>query len=382
MDNRRLLIAVLLSLAVLILWQYLFPPKPKPRLPTQTEAGSTAAAKTLTTPAGTPIPAPGAAAAAPAGTVGTVGTTVGAPVQGPAVVAEREERVVIESDRARAELSNRGAQLVSFALKQDRTADGHPLELIRTRSGGIYPFGLVGADLAPLPVDGALFAVESRDPSGVTFHYNGPLGACSKTFRFDQDGLLKAEVTVPGRNDWNLVVGPGIRNPTEAELKSRYQSRSAVWDLGGTVETLDTRKAERRELPAGGLRFVGIEDSYYLTAMIPGRGLGRAVLQPVLLETGTGGVVTRFVPLPPRTRSPRSRRASAASSSSSSTPRATPWASTPTGERRPTSGWPPSPTASTGRSTSAPSALSPGRFWSACTGSTATSCATTAGPSC
>jgi YidC/Oxa1 family membrane protein insertase len=298
-DNRRLLIAVLLSLAVLILWQYLFPAKPKPRLPTQTEAGSTAAAKTLTTPAGTPIPAPGAAAA-PAGTAGTTGTTLGAPVQGPAVVAEREERVVIESERARAELSNRGAQLVSFALKQDRTADGHALELIRTRSGGIYPFGLVGADLAPLPVDGALFAVESRDPSSVTFHYNGPLGSCSKTFRFDPNGLLKAEVTVPGRNDWNLVVGPGIRNPTEAELKSRYQSRSAVWDLGGTVETLDTRKAERRELPAGGLRFVGIEDSYYLTAMIPERGLGRAVLQPVLLETGTGGVVTRFLPLPPK----------------------------------------------------------------------------------
>jgi YidC/Oxa1 family membrane protein insertase len=303
-DNRRLLLAVLLSLAVLILWQYLLPPKPRPRVPTQTEAGSTAASKTLGTPAGTATPAPGTAAT-PAGTVASapgVPSASGATpaLAGPPAIAEREERVVIESERGRAELSNRGAQLVSFALKQDRTADGHPLELVRIRSGGLYPFGLVGADLNPLPIDGGLFTVENRDPSGVTFRYNGPLGTCRKTFRFDKDGLLTAEVTLPGRNDWSLAFGPGIRNPTAAELGSRYQSRSAVWYLGTDVETLDTRKADRRELPAGGLHYVGIEDSYYLTAVLPGRSLGKVVLQPVLLETGTGGVVTRFFPLPPK----------------------------------------------------------------------------------
>ncbi|HEV7517556.1 MAG TPA: membrane protein insertase YidC [Thermoanaerobaculia bacterium] len=295
MDNRRLLLAVLLSLAVLILWQYLFPAKPPVRVPTQTAAGSTAAGKTLSTPAGTPVPEPGGPA-----TPALPPTTVAAAANpaDPQAIAEREERVVLENGQTRAELSNRGAQLVSFVLRQDRTADGKPLELVRARTGGLYPFGLVGRDLAPLPLDGALFAIESRDPTGVTFRYNGPLGTARKSFRFDKDGLLTAEVTVPGRNDWSLAIGPGIRNPTAAELGSRYQSRSAVWDLGGNVETLDTRKAERRELPAAGLRFVGVEDSYYLSAVIPGRGLAATVLQPVLLETGTGGAVTRFIPVP------------------------------------------------------------------------------------
>jgi YidC/Oxa1 family membrane protein insertase len=303
-DNRRLLVAVLLSLAVLILWQYLFPAKPKPHLPTQTAAGSTAASQTAAAPAGTPVLPPGTPAAPGLpGIAGTAGTpTMAATPVGPAVAGEREERVVIESAWARAELSSRGAQLVSFVLKQDRTTDGHLLELVRIRSGGVYPFGLVGADLAPLPLGGALFAVENRDPTGVTFHYNGPLGTSTKTFRFDKDGLLTAAITFSGtgRTDWNVVAGPGIRNPTAAELGSRYQSRSSVWDLGGTVETLDTRKADRKELPGAGLRFVGIEDSYYLTAMIPRRGLERAVLQPVLLETGTGGAVTRIFPVPPK----------------------------------------------------------------------------------
>jgi YidC/Oxa1 family membrane protein insertase len=301
-DNRRLLIAVLLSLAVLILWQYLVPPvKPKPHLPTQTAAGSTAASETAATPPGTVVPGATPGAAIPSGPSGVPGaTTVAATPVGPAVVAEREERVVIESAFARAELSNRGAQLVSFVLKQDKTADGHLLEMVRIRNGGVYPFGLVGADLAPLPVEGALFAVESRDLSGVTFRYNGPLGTSAKTFRFDKDGLLTVTITVGGRADWNVVAGPGIRNPTAAELGSRYQSRSSVWDLGGNVETLDTKKAERKELPGAGLHFVGIQDNFYLTAMVPRRGLERAVLQPVLLETGTGGAVTRFFPVPPK----------------------------------------------------------------------------------
>ena len=293
MDNRRLLLAVVLSLAVLILWQYLFPVKPKPRVPTQTGAGTAAAGKTLDTPAGTPVPAP------PPSTPTPTLAAPGAPAT-PQVVGESEERVVLETAQARAEFSSKGAQLVSYVSKQDRTVDGKPLELVRSRTGGLFPYGLVDKNLALLPLDGALFAVESRGETEVTFHYNGPLGACRKTFRFDKDGLLQTEVTVPGRSDWGLAIGPGVRNPTAAEIGSRYQSRSAVWDVGGNVETLDTRKAERRDLPAGGLRFVGLEDSYYLTALLPSRSLAGAVLQPVLLETGQGGAVTRFVPLPPK----------------------------------------------------------------------------------
>ncbi|HTQ78583.1 MAG TPA: membrane protein insertase YidC [Thermoanaerobaculia bacterium] len=298
MDNRRLFFAVLLSLAVLILWQYLFPAKPPvPPSPPKPD----------TPVASSPAPSPGApgapgAATAPAATASPEAPALSAQ---PPVAAEREEQVVLENDRERVVLSNRGAQLLSFALKEDRTAEGRPLELVRTRSASLYPYGLVGRNLAPLPVDGALFAIESRDPAGVSFHYNGPLGSCTKSFRFDRDGLLTVEISVPGRNDWSLVVGPGLRNPTAAELGSRYQSRSAIWDAGGSIETLDTRKAERRELGGAGLRWVGLEDSYYLTALIPSRNLANAVLQPVLLETAPGGAsgggsVTRFIPLPPK----------------------------------------------------------------------------------
>jgi YidC/Oxa1 family membrane protein insertase len=299
-DNRRLFLAVLLSLAVLILWQYIFPAKPPAPLPAKPPAGASGPAPALPAAPGAPAPATPGAPGAPGAPAATPTVTATPSPAQPPVAAEREERVVLENERTRAELSNRGAQLVSFVLKADRGADGRPLELVRARRGDLYPLGLVGRDLSPLPLDGALFAVENREPNAVTFSYRGPLGSCRKTFRFDKDGLLQTEVTVPGRTDWSLALGPGIRNPTAAELGSRYQSRAAVWDLGGSIETLDTRKAERRELPAEGLRWVGIEDSYYLSAVIPGRSLARVALQPVLLESGTDGTVTRLIPLPPK----------------------------------------------------------------------------------
>lgn len=300
MDNRRLLIAVLLSLAVLILWQYLMPTKPPARLPISNSPASSSSTDSSAKPtSGPPGASPGLPSTATASPVTGAATAVTAPAT-PPVAGESEEQVVLESDLARAVFSNRGAQLISFTLKQDRSADGKPLELVRPRSTNPYPYGLLGHDLAPLPLDGALFAVQSHDAERVSFAYSGPLGAATKSFRFDKDGLLTAEITVPGRSDWSVAVGPGIRNPTAAELGSRYQSRSAVWELGTDVETLDTKKAERRELPGQGLRWVGLEDSYYLSATLPGRNLSKALLQPVLLETGTGGMVTRILPLPPK----------------------------------------------------------------------------------
>src|SRR5205085_6063597 len=115
---------------------YLFPAKPKPRVPTQTDAGTAAAGKTLDTPAGTPVPAPSPQTPTPTPTLAP-----GAP-SGAQIAGQREERVVLETGQARAEFSNKGAQLVSYVSKQDRTVDGKPLELVRTRTGGPYPYGL------------------------------------------------------------------------------------------------------------------------------------------------------------------------------------------------------------------------------------------------
>jgi YidC/Oxa1 family membrane protein insertase len=295
-DNRRLLVAVLVSMAIWLAWTLLFPEKPKVPPPPQ---GGPAATEPAAMPEGTEpatpgqppgAPSPAAPAAAPAPQI--------QPVPDVPVAAEREEQVVIEDAEARAVFTNRGAQLVSLTLKRRPDADGKPLELVRRRTAGLYPYGLVDRSVAPLPLDGALFAVEERSPGAVVFRYSGPSGTATKRFRFDEKGLLEARIDVPGRRDWGLVLGPGLRNPTPQQIDSPYLRRDAVFDFGGEIKTFDLKKAEPRTFSGANLGWGGLEDNYFLAVLIPEQPVARAVLQPVLVDLGPDNVATRFVPVP------------------------------------------------------------------------------------
>lgn len=300
MDNRRLFLAALLSLAVLILWSYLFPAKParKPVPAQETQAGTQAGKTTGSGPAA-PAPAPGAAPTAP-----TVPGTPGAPAIGAGPVlppwaqqpvrAAAEQTFTLDSESSRAVFTNRGAQLRSLELKSQVGG----LELVRKRGDDLYPYGLVREDRSSHPLNQALFRAEKGPDGSLIFRYRGPEGVSEKRFRFDENGFLEAVVSIPGDDDWGLSVGPGIRNPTQEEIESRYEWRQAVYKVGGEVEVLNPAKElEVTALPGAGLDWIGLEDKFFLAALIPRSGLDGAVLQPVMVQPGQGGA--RFAPVPP-----------------------------------------------------------------------------------
>jgi YidC/Oxa1 family membrane protein insertase len=223
----------------------------------------------------------------------------------PPVGAAAEERPVVDNDWVRAEFTNRGAQLVSFRLKRHRGQDGEPLEMVRARREGPYPFALAAADGRPLALDGALFAVERpAEAAGeaLVFRYRGPEGAAEKRFAFGEEGLFEVEAAVAGSPGWGLVLGPGVRNPSSAELESRFASRAAVYKAGEDVEAVDAKEAtDPLSLPGGGLRWVGLEDTYFLTAFVQSLEqptIGEAVFLPRLVEADAAGA--RFLPVPPK----------------------------------------------------------------------------------
>lgn len=291
MDNRRLFIAVLLSLAVLLVWQYFVPTQP-PKKPGPRPGTTSPETPKSSEPAGG-----GPSAGAP-GTAEAATLPAGQPVQG-----SREERIVLESAWARAVFSSRGAQLVSYQLKQHTGADGKPLEMVRARREGPYPFGLVERGGGGHPLNAVLFASQAGRPGDAVFLYRGPAGSAEKRFRFNAQGLLEAEVRAPGQRGWSVLLGPGARDFTPAELESRYLHRSGVADAGGKIEVFDPQEAEGPiALPAESLRWAGLQDNYYLTAAIPGEGLARAVLEPLLVEPGPAGAGSTFRPLPPPAR--------------------------------------------------------------------------------
>ena len=286
METRRLLLAFVLSLAVIAVWYTLFPPaKPTPEAPPASAPAAKAPAASAAP--GTPAPAP----AAP-------GNPSVAPV--PAVQAAAEERVTLQDGRARAVLTNRGAQLLSMMVPEKSDPKSGTLELVRQRADALYPYALTAGGLQPSPLNQVLFqALPAADGRSVTFRYSGPLGAAEKSFRFDGKGLLEVDVRVSGRSDWGLLIGPGIRNPTVEEMKSRYEHRRAVYKVDGDVSTPDPGSAfEPVEVPGRALAWAGLEDTYFLSAQVPRARIDRAVYHPVLVERAAATGPAKFLPTP------------------------------------------------------------------------------------
>jgi YidC/Oxa1 family membrane protein insertase len=293
-DNRRLLLAASLSFALIVVWTMFIAPKPPAKLP-GAPAGQTtpaAAAPGAATPAaatGQPAAASSPAVPAPA---------VQAPPAKP-VAADHEETVTLQAGNARAVLSNRGGQLVSFEVP-DKAGKQAKLDLVRRRVEGPYPYGLTDAAHAPHPLNKALFVADKTDDGkSVVFRFSGPEGTAEKSFRFDQRGLLEVTVKLPGQKGWGVILGPGIRNLTKDELKSRFEARSAVYKTED-VQVLDPNRFDTVDLLGSTLRWIGVEDTWFLSATIPEKGLDRAYVEPFLVQSaqGAGGEGARFLPVP------------------------------------------------------------------------------------
>ncbi|MFL6261460.1 MAG: YidC/Oxa1 family insertase periplasmic-domain containing protein [Thermoanaerobaculia bacterium] len=296
METRRLLLAFVLSLAVVAIWYTVFPPaKPKPP-----ELPPAAAPKAVPAPGAAPA-VPGAAAPGQPGQPGQPAVSQ-APVPAAAPVqAAAEERITLQAGRSRAVLGNRGAQLLSMVVPEKSDPKGGTLEMVRQRAGIAYPYSLTSANGAqPSPLNQALFQAE-RAPDGrsATFRYSGPLGTAEKTFRFDDRGLLAVDVKVPGRSDWGVLLGPGIRNPTADEMKSRYEHRRGTYKKGDEIEMPDPGGTfDPVEVSGTALAWAGLDDTYYLAAQVPQGRIDRAIFWPMLVQPAEKGGVEQFLPVP------------------------------------------------------------------------------------
>jgi YidC/Oxa1 family membrane protein insertase len=259
-------------MGILLGWGLLFPQK-KPVPPAAPAPAGAPAATTAAAPAELAAASPAAAAPAVA------------PVVLEAIAGQQEEQVVLESPGARATFSSRGAQLVSYKVLEPANRGGGEIELVRARNVNLYPFGLVDRVGAALPLNEALFAVDREADGGVVFRYRGEAGDAEKRFRFTPQGLIDLGITVRGRSGWEVFLGPGVGNPSAEDLQSQYGARSALYEVGDSVERVDAKGAkELAEASAIGLSWAGLDDNYYLAAVLPQEGVERLVLQPYLVQ--------------------------------------------------------------------------------------------------
>jgi YidC/Oxa1 family membrane protein insertase len=254
--EKRLLVAAVLSLGILLAWEWL---APKP-------ARRPAAAPPTTAAAATPAPSSGSAppSAKPASQ---------APAPAAPESAAEEISTEIENDVFKATFTNRGAVVKSFVLKHHLDEQRKPLDLVRAMPpGSLRPLALhFGKDAeATKAVSAALFVVEKESGRLVRFRYADAKIAVTKEIRYSSGYLLDLKVSVTGP-PFTLIVGPGLRNPTEAEKGSRYvMPASAVAATADGLKLTRPDKATGSEtwaIPARG--FAGVEDNYFLEVLVP-----------------------------------------------------------------------------------------------------------------
>src|SRR5687768_7974910 len=140
MEERRLILAVALSLLVLTAYQLLFPPAPPPARP-----ASVASPAAEPAPSGSPAAALGSLPAPP--TVGAPPVPAPSPAAAAARVADdKERRVELEAPEVALAFTNKGARLLSWQLPEFKDSRGRPEEMVRMVAGAPRPLDIETGD--------------------------------------------------------------------------------------------------------------------------------------------------------------------------------------------------------------------------------------------
>jgi YidC/Oxa1 family membrane protein insertase len=271
----RILVASLLSMAVILLWAKFFGPKPPVTPPQENQPAQVS----TTTPGNTPPANTPNAAATPA-------KVSSAPT--PAVLAadSQERTIVVENALYRVEFSNRGAVVKSWQLKnyKDDSKPQKTLDLVHpqaaTETGG-WPFALTFDDpqLGTLANSG-LYKISSaanslEAPADLTFTWSDGHLQVTKKFHFDHSYTVSVETTVTSNGN-HVMAGVAwlggfgdltVTNPIPVETVFTFYSE------GGKLTTLPHKKLEGPEkwgnVWQGGKEFTGIEDRYFTATFLP-----------------------------------------------------------------------------------------------------------------
>ncbi len=290
MEERRLLLAVALSLLVLTAYQFLFPTAPAARRPATGPSAAPSAAPSV--PA---RPTPAGAAAAGVTARPTAAPTVAQ------VADERERRVELQGEQVTVAFSNRGSRLVSWQLKRFRDAKGRPEEMVQNVPGGPRALDVETGDPDVDPrLRDALFLpsaeVVTLGPSGeaeLRFQWAEGDLAATKTLRFQAPGYLvhvAVDVERGGRPlPAKVVWGPGLGNPTPEEMEVQgYHAPQGVLDGPRGVERVVPEKMGPVRTVSD-VRWAGVESTHFAALWVPPSVPGTVELRAIELPAGEDG---------------------------------------------------------------------------------------------
>lgn len=269
--ERRAILATVLALIVLIVYQTFFAPTPQQpaEAPPQPEVE---APKREALPE-TPGPAAPAAKA-------TEPRARHPQASGPLRRAKREEIITLETDVLKVILTNRGGAVRSWQLKQYQETNGL-VDLVGVPSQGGAPLPFASS------VDGGegatgLYRIVER-PSGdpgtpqrVMMEFQEPGGILLKKtvvlhpgrYLADVELRLKNLAGAPTQGSVRLQWGPGFRVEASNQ-NTRFGGVSAVAWIDGARVTPDMTKVTEEVLQTGNVSWTALQDTYFAAALVP-----------------------------------------------------------------------------------------------------------------
>ena len=294
--ERRVFLAIVLSLLVLYAYQSFFAPPPvSPPAP-----AASGAAGSSDTPA----------AAAPSGTAEPVERPAEPPVPAvAAVVAETSEReIVVSTTKAEVVFTNRGGRVVNWRLKDYLENQTTPVDLVPARvpPNQPRPFSLEVPDTQlTRRANDSLYRVSgdtngrvdaTSGPATLVFEYEAEDGVrVRKEFVFEPDSYIVtfSATMLRGQELLNPTVtwGPGLGDAGALSAGGSFftgnyvQPPGAIYHRDGEVERITADQNAETPTHEGDFLFAGIDDHYFIVSMIqPGRA--RLDYQPVTLQQG------------------------------------------------------------------------------------------------
>jgi len=281
--ERRVLLAISLSFLVLFLYQSLLPPPPEPAAG---QPGPTA------TPSAAPAVAPAGPTTAPASPAVSSAPSIPA-LRG----AEQEGEFVVTTADVEAVFTNRGGRLRHWRLRHYRDASGAPVDLVPSTDGAVLPFSLVAPDAAlTARLNESLYAVDlnapqridaSTTPAVLAFVYEAADGLrVRKQYAFEPTGysvVFTPQVTQGGAAvNAGVQWGPGLGDEIARSAGSGGMfSGTYVYPAEGFVyrDGEVTRYAGAAAATAGpqqgAFRFLGVDDHYFVAAVVEAPGSQR-----------------------------------------------------------------------------------------------------------
>ncbi len=295
----RILIAFLLSVAVMAVWSYYFRPPPA-----EPPAQISAPAPSSTQPSATATPPNAASGTPPSAKPAQVGGAPAATAT-PAVQAAQEQTIVVENGDYRVELSNRGAVVRSWQLLkyQDSGKEPKTLDVVNAETAqalGAWPLSVAVADSElNQKLNDALYEVTPaagpvKAPAEVVFRWSDGATRVSKRLRFDESYVVEIASSVeqngqPVAHSLTWRGGFGDR-----WAYGHAEATFVIYRTAGALQQLDYSKLgqpEKREQwfqQPEAMDYAGLADRYFAAVFLADGADGAGGGRPV---TGAGFTV-------------------------------------------------------------------------------------------